>query len=136
MNWPVGSQYADLTGKGSFVGIADEIFKITTLNLKKKQSESMQRIMRTVEMRDYKRESRERPTKRMTEAMKSIVKYIKANPGVERAEILKVVFNFSVISPSFILFNTTLAIFCWQILGSTRPSKYTVMVNQSSNSVI
>jgi hypothetical protein len=100
MNWPVGSQYADLTGKGSFVGIADEIFKFTTLNLKKQQSESMQRIMRTVEMRDYKRESRERPTKRMTEAMKSIVKYITANPGVERAEILKVVFNFSVISPS------------------------------------
>ena len=100
MNWPVGSQYADLTGKGSFVGIADEILSINKLRIQKKETADMVRLMRTVEMRDYKRESRERPTKRMTEAMKSIVKYITANPGVERAEILKVVFNFSVISPS------------------------------------
>ena len=100
MNWPVGSQYADLTGKGSFVGIADEILSINKLRIQKKETADMVRLMRTVEMRDYKRESRERPTKRMTEAMKSIVKYIAANPGVERAEILKVVFNFSVISPS------------------------------------
>ena len=100
MNWPVGSQYADVTGKGSFVGIADEILSINKLRIQKKETADMVRLMRTVEMRDYKRESRERPTKRMTEAMKSIVKYIKANPGVERAEILKVVFNFSVISPS------------------------------------
>lgn len=100
MNWPVGSQYADVTGKGSFVGIADEILSINKLRIQKKETADMVRLMRTVEMRDYKRESRERPTKRMTEAMKSIVKYIAANPGVERAEILKVVFNFSVISPS------------------------------------
>ena len=100
MNWPVGSQYADVTGKGSFVGIADEILSINKLRIQKKETADMVRLMRTVEMRDYKRESRERPTKRMTEAMKSIVKYITANPGVERAEILKVVFNFSVISPS------------------------------------
>lgn len=100
MNYPVGAQYAELTGKGSFVGIADEIFKITTLNQKKKQSESMQRIMRTVELRDYKRESRAKPSKRMTEAMRDIVKYITKNPGAQRAEILKAVFNFSVISPS------------------------------------
>ena len=100
MNWPVGSQYAALTGKGSFVGIADEILSINKLRIQKKETADMVRLMRTVEMRDYKRESRERPTKRMTEAMKSIVKYIAANPGVERAEILKVVFNFSVISPS------------------------------------
>ena len=100
MNWPVGSQYADVTGKGSFVGIADELLSINKLRIQKKETADMVRLMRTVEMRDYKRESRERPTKRMTEAMKSIVKYITANPGVERAEILKVVFNFSVISPS------------------------------------
>ena len=100
MNWPVGSQYADVTGKGSFVGIADEILSINKLRIQNKETADMVRLMRTVEMRDYKRESRERPTKRMTEAMKSIVKYITANPGVERAEILKVVFNFSVISPS------------------------------------
>jgi hypothetical protein len=100
MNWPVGSQYADVTGKGSFVGIADEILSINKLRIQKKETADMVRLMRTVEMREYKRESRERPTKRMTEAMKSIVKYIAANPGVERAEILKVVFNFSVISPS------------------------------------
>ena len=100
MNWPVGSQYADVTGKGSFVGIADEILSINKIRIQKKETADMVRLMRTVEMRDYKRESRERPTKRMTEAMKSIVKYIAANPGVERAEILKVVFNFSVISPS------------------------------------
>lgn len=100
MNWPVGSQYADLTGKGSFVGIADEILNIDKLNRQQRDSADRIRVMRTVEMREYKRESRERPTKRMTEAMKSIVKYIKANPGVERAEILKVVFNYSVISPS------------------------------------
>ena len=100
MNWPVGSQYADLTGKGSFVGIADEILNIDKLNRQQRDTADRIRVMRTVEMREYKRESRERPTKRMTEAMKSIVKYIKANPGVERAEILKVVFNYSVISPS------------------------------------
>ena len=100
MNWPVGSQYADITGKGSFVGIADEILNIDKLNRQQRDTADRIRVMRTVEMREYKRESRERPTKRMTEAMKSIVKYIKANPGVERAEILKVVFNYSVISPS------------------------------------
>ena len=100
MNYPVGAQYAELTGKGSFVGIADEILSINKLNRQKRDLAQRIRLMRTVELRDYKRESRARPSKRMTEAMRDIVKYITKNPGAQRAEILKAVFNFSVISPS------------------------------------
>ncbi len=98
--YPVGGQYCKLTGKGSLAGIADDILNISKNHRERKDSEATARTMRTVELRDYKRESRARPSKRMTEAMRDIVKYITKNPGAQRAEILKAVFNFSVISPS------------------------------------
>ena len=100
MIWPVGSQYADLTGKGSFVGIADEILNINKLNRQKRDSANRIRLMRTVEMRDYKRESRARPSKRMTEAMRDIVKYITKKPGVQRRELLEKALGGHIISPS------------------------------------
>lgn len=64
MTYPVGCQYFDLTGKGSFVGIADEILSINKLNRQKRDSANRIRLMRTMEMRDYKRESRARPRSR------------------------------------------------------------------------
>ena len=100
MIWPVGSQYADLTGKGSFVGIADEILSINKLNRQKRDSANRIRLMRSLEMRDYKRESRARPSKRMTEAMRDIVKYIKKKPGVQRRELLEKALGGHIISPS------------------------------------
>jgi hypothetical protein len=56
--------------------------------------------MRTVEMREYKRESRARPTKRMTEAMRDIVKYITKKPGAQRRELLEKALGGHIISPS------------------------------------
>jgi hypothetical protein len=100
MTWPVGSQYADLTGKGSLVGIADEILNINKLNRQKRDSAQRIRLMRTVEMREYKRESRARPTKRMTEAMRDIVKYITKKPGAQRRELLEKALGGHIISPS------------------------------------
>ncbi len=100
MIWPVGSQYADLTGKGSLVGIADEILSINKLNRQKRDSAQRIRLMRTVEMRDYKRESRARPSKRMTEAMRDIVKYITKKPGAQRRELLEKALGGHIISPS------------------------------------
>jgi hypothetical protein len=100
MTWPVGSQYVDLTGKGSLVGIADEILGINKLNRQKRDSAQRIRLMRTVEMREYKRESRARPTKRMTEAMRDIVKYITKKPGAQRRELLEKALGGHIISPS------------------------------------
>lgn len=100
MNWPVGSQYVDLTGKGSLVGIADEILSINELNRQKQESAQRIRLMRTVEMREYKRESRARPSKRMTEAMRDIVKYITKNPGAQRRELVEKALGGHIISPS------------------------------------
>ena len=100
MIWPVGSQYADLTGKGSLVGIADEILSINKLNRQKRDSANRIRLMRTVEMREYKTESRARPTKRMTEAMRDIVKYITKKPGAQRRELLEKALGGHIISPS------------------------------------
>lgn len=100
MTYPVGSQYLDLTGKGSLVGIADEILSINKLNRQKRDSANRIRLMRTLEMRDYKRESRARPSKRMTEAMRDIVKYITKKPGVQRRELLEKALGEHTISPS------------------------------------
>jgi arginyl-tRNA synthetase len=69
----------------------------------------------------------------MTEAMKSIVKYIKANPGVERAEILKVVFNFSVISPSSLGSNLNSLIAQKIITSNGRTTKRKFYVIEAEN---
>ena len=100
MRYPVGSQYADLTGKGSLAGIAEEILEANKLNRQKRESATRIRLMRTVEMREYKRESRARPTKRMTEAMRDIVKYITKKPGAQRRELLEKALGGHIISPS------------------------------------
>lgn len=100
MKYPVGSQYADLTGKGSLAGIAEEILEANKLNRQKRESATRIRMMRTVEMREYKRESRARPTKRMTEAMRDIVKYITKKPGAQRRELLEKALGGHIISPS------------------------------------
>ena len=73
-HYPVGGQYFDLTGKGSLVGIADDILNISKNHRDRKEREAIARTMRTVEMRDYKRESRAKPIKRMTMAMLDIIK--------------------------------------------------------------
>ena len=100
MRYPVGSQYADLTGKGSLAGIAEEILEANKLNRQKRESATRIRMMRTVEMREYKRESRARPSKRMTEAMRDIVKYITKKPGAQRRELLEKALGRHIISPS------------------------------------
>jgi hypothetical protein len=100
MRYPVGSQYADLTGKGSLAGIAEEILEANKLNRQKRESATRIRMMRTVEMREYKRESRARPSKRMTEAMRDIVKYITKKPGAQRRELLEKALGGHIISPS------------------------------------
>jgi hypothetical protein len=100
MRYPVGSQYDDLTGKGSLSGIAEEILEANKLNRQKRESATRIRMMRTVEMREYKRESRARPSKRMTEAMRDIVKYITKKPGAQRRELLEKALGGHIISPS------------------------------------
>lgn len=88
--YPVGGQYCKLTGKGSLAGIADDILNISKNHRERKDREAIARKARTVEMRDYKRESRAKPIKRMTMAMLDIIKYVKKNPGARRADLLNV----------------------------------------------
>lgn len=99
-HYPVGGQYFDLTGKGSLVGIADDILNISKNHRDRKERESIARTMRTVEMRDYKRESRAKPIKRMTMAMLDIIKYIKKWPGTRRSDLLNKPLGGDTISPS------------------------------------
>ena len=89
-HYPVGGQYFDLTGKGSLVGIADDILNIAKNYKAAMEREATARKARTVEMRDYKRESRAKPVKRMTIAMLDIIAYVKKNPGTKRCDLLNV----------------------------------------------
>ena len=98
--YPVGGQYCKLTGKGSLAGIADDILNISKNHRERKERESIARTMRTVEMRDYKRESRAKPIKRMTMAMLDIIKYIKKWPGTSRSDLLNKPLGGDTISPS------------------------------------
>jgi len=88
--YPVGGQYCKLTGKGSLAGIADDILNISKNHRERKDREAIARTMRTVEMRDYKRESRAKPVKRMTAAMLDIIAHVKRNPGTRRDDLLNV----------------------------------------------
>lgn len=58
------------------------------------------KLMRTVEMRDYKRQSRSRQVKRMTAAMMDIIQYVKHKPGAQRRELLERALGGRIISPS------------------------------------
>lgn len=89
-HYPVGGQYCKLTGKGSLVGIADDLCSVSKSYKDWVASETTARKARTAEMRDYKRESRAKPVKRMTLAMMDIIKYVKRNPGTRRADLLNV----------------------------------------------
>lgn len=105
MNWPVGSQYVDLTGKGSLVGIADEILGIGKLNRQKRESAERMRLLRTDEMKSYRMERHVNPTQRMTEVMKDILKYITKRPGAQRRELLEKALGGRIISPSSLGFS-------------------------------
>ena len=89
-HYPIGAQYFDLTGKGSLVGIADDILNIAKNYKAAMAREAAARKARTVEMREYKRESRAKPIKRMTIAMLDIIAYVKKNPGTKRCDLLNV----------------------------------------------
>ena len=89
-HYPVGAQYQDTIGKGSLAGIADDILNIAKNYKAAMEREATARKARTVEMRDYKRESRAKPVKRMTIAMLDIIAYVKKNPGTKRCDLLNV----------------------------------------------
>ena len=105
MTYPVGSQYFDLTGKGSLVGIADEILGIGKLNRQKRESADRMRLLRTDEMKSYRLDRHTNPTQRMTEVMKDILKYITKRPGVQRRELLEKALGGRIISPSSLGFS-------------------------------
>lgn len=88
LHYPVGSQYSGLIGKGSLLGFADEILNIAKNHKEFRDREATARKDRTVENRDYKRESRAKPIKRETLAMKAMEKYIKKHPGATRGELI------------------------------------------------
>ena len=88
MHYPVGSQYADLTGTGSLVGFADEILKATEAFRAKRDAALALIAYKTIALREYKRASRAKPVKRETKAMKVIERYIKRKPGATRGEII------------------------------------------------
>jgi hypothetical protein len=79
-----------MTGKGSLAGLADDLCAIVLSYKERVAIEATARKARTVEMRDYKRESRARPVKRMTLAMLDIIAYVKRNPGTRRADLLNI----------------------------------------------
>jgi hypothetical protein len=108
MTYPVGAQYFDVTGKGSLVGIADEILDIDKLNREKRESAERRNVIRATEMLKYKIERRIRPSKKMTEAMVDMVEYIKANPGTRRKELYDKMLGGRLISPSSIGSNLKL----------------------------
>lgn len=90
LHYPIGAQYAGTIGKGSLVGMADEILNIAKNHKEFMDREAAARKARTVEMRNYKRESRAKPIKRMTAAMLDIIAYVKKNPGTKRCDLLNV----------------------------------------------
>ena len=99
-HYPVGAQYQDTIGKGSLAGIADDILNIAKNYKAAMEREATARKARTVEMREYKRDSRAKPIKRMTMAMLDIIKYIKKWPGTRRSDLLNKPLGGDTISPS------------------------------------
>ncbi len=89
-----------MTGKGSLAGIADDVLNITKRNRLQWEETERLKLMRTVEMRDYKRQSRSRQVKRMTAAMMDIIQYVKHKPGAQRRELLERALGGRIISPS------------------------------------
>lgn len=90
LHYPIGAQYHATIGKGSLAGMADDILNICKNYQKAMELEATARKERTVEMRDYRREGRAKPVKRMTIAMLDIIAYVKRNPGTKRCDLLNV----------------------------------------------
>ena len=88
MHYPMGAQYADLTGTGSLLGFADEILKATEQFRAKRDAALAVIAAKTIALREYKRVSRAKPVKRETLAMKAIERYIKRKPGATRGAII------------------------------------------------
>ena len=88
MHYPIGAQYADLTGTGSLLGFADEILKATEQFRAKRDAALAVIAAKTIALREYKRVSRAKPVKRETLAMKAIERYIKRKPGATRGAII------------------------------------------------
>lgn len=87
-HYPIGAQYADLTGTGSLLGFADEILKATEQFRAKRDAALAVIAAKTIALREYKRLSRAKPVKRETLAMKAIERYIKRKPGATRGAII------------------------------------------------
>ena len=87
-HYPMGAQYADLTGTGSLLGFADEILKATEQFRAKRDAALAVIAAKTIALREYKRVSRAKPVKRETLAMKAIERYIKRKPGATRGAII------------------------------------------------
>ena len=88
MHYPIGAQYADLTGTGTLLGFADEILKATEQFRAKRDAALAVIAAKTIALREYKRVSRAKPVKRETLAMKAIERYIKRKPGATRGAII------------------------------------------------
>ena len=88
MHYPIGAQYADLTGTGALLGFADEILKATEQFRAKRDAALAVIVAKTIALREYKRVSRAKPVKRETLAMKAIERYIKRKPGATRGAII------------------------------------------------
>lgn len=87
-HYPMGAQYAALTGTGSLLGFADEILKATEQFRAKRDAALAVIAAKTIALREYKRVSRAKPVKRETLAMKAIERYIKRKPGATRGAII------------------------------------------------
>ena len=87
-HYPIGAQYADLTGTGVLLGFADEILKATEQFRAKRDAALALIAYKTIALREYKRVSRAKPVKRETLAMKAIERYIKRKPGATRGAII------------------------------------------------
>ena len=87
-HYPIGAQYADLTGTGTLLGFADEILKATEQFRAKRDAALAVIAAKTIALREYKRVSRAKPVKRETLAMKAIERYIKRKPGATRGAII------------------------------------------------
>ena len=87
-HYPIGAQYADLTGTGALLGFADEILKATEQFRAKRDAALAVIAAKTIALREYKRVSRAKPVKRETLAMKAIERYIKRKPGATRGAII------------------------------------------------
>ena len=90
LHYPIGTQYADVIGKGSLAGMADEILNMEVRHLEMVDREVAEKKAGRAAARKVRENKRDRPDKKMTLAMQDIIKYIKKHPGTRRADLLNV----------------------------------------------